>query len=49
MGQKEYTIRMPEETIEIQVLDVLDDGRILLLSFDSSRFRYVLEFFNPLV
>lgn len=47
---KAYTIRMPTECLHIQVLDVLEDGRILLLSSKlkgRSRFPYVLQFFNP--
>jgi F-box interacting protein len=42
---KVYTIRMPAECLFTKVLDVLDDGRILLLN--RRRRRYVLQFFNP--
>ena len=42
---KAYMIRLPEECLYIKPLDVLDDGRILLLNMGCSRF--ILQFFNP--
>ncbi|XP_066334230.1 putative F-box protein At3g10240 [Miscanthus floridulus] len=42
---KAYMIRLPEECLYIKPLDVLDDGRILLLNTGCSRF--ILQFFNP--
>jgi len=42
---KAYMIRLPKECLYIKPLDVLDDGRILLLNTGCSRFIH--QFFNP--
>ncbi|CAN6163213.1 unnamed protein product [Urochloa humidicola] len=48
---KQYTIQMPRNLLPIKALDVVCDGRVLLLNQkveqDEFPYRHVLQFYNP--
>ncbi|KAF8687244.1 hypothetical protein HU200_042913 [Digitaria exilis] len=48
---KQHTIHMPQNVYNVKVLDVLGDGRILLLNDKSYRnifsYGYIIQFYNP--